>query len=74
MTDHVALTALFGHLCARRSALVHKMAANPEQVTREQLQDRAALQTAFPAVEAEQRKAERETLHEEVQQRLSSYA
>ena len=26
------------------------------------------------AVEAEQRKAERETLHEEVQQRLSSYA
>jgi hypothetical protein len=50
------------------------MAANPEQVTREQLQDRAALQTAFLAVEAEQRKAERETLHEEVQQRLSSYA
>ena len=74
MTDHVALTALIAHLCARRSALVHTMAADPEQVTREQLQDLAALQTAFLAVEAEQRKAERETLHEEVQQRVSSYA
>lgn len=74
MTDHVALTALIEHLCARRSALVHTMAANPEQVTRAQLQDLAVLQTAFLAVEAEQRKAERETLHEEVQQRVSSYA
>jgi len=48
------------------------MAANPEQITDEQIRDLAWLQSAFAAVEAEHRRAERETLQEEVQQRTSS--
>ena len=57
-----------------RAALVQAMAVNPEQITDEQIRDLAALQSAFAAVEAEHRRAERETLHEEVQQRTGSYA
>jgi hypothetical protein len=38
----------------------------------EQIRDLAALQSAFLAVEAEKRRAERETLHKEIQQRTSS--
>ncbi len=67
-------TALIEQLCAKRSTLVQAMAANPEQITGEQIRDLAALQSAFAAVEAEHRRAEREMLHEEVQQRTGSYA
>ena len=69
MTNYVALIE---QLCARRSALVHTMAANPEQITGEQIRDLAWLQSAFLAVEAEHRRAERETLHKEVQQRTGA--
>ena len=55
-------TALIEQLCAKRSALVQAMVANPEQITDEQIRDLAALQSAFLAVEAEHRRAERETL------------
>ena len=65
-------TALIEQLCAKRSTLVQAMAANPEQVTGEQIRDLAALQPAFLAVEAEKRRAEREMLHKELQQRTSS--
>ena len=65
-------TALMEQLCAQRSALVQTMVANPEQITGEQIRDLAALQCAFLAVEAEKRRAERETLQREVQQRTSS--
>ena len=65
-------TAVIEQLCAQRSALVQTMVANPEQITGEQIRDLAALQCAFLAVEAEKRRAERETLHREVQQRTSS--
>ena len=71
MTNYVALIE---QLCARRSALVHTMAANPEQITGEQIRDLAWLQSAFLAVEAEQRRDEREALQEEVRQRTASYA
>ncbi len=64
--------ALIEQLCAKRSTLVQAMAANPEQITDEQIRDLAALQSAFAAVEAEYRRAERETLHEEVQQRTGA--
>ena len=69
MSDY---SALIEQLCAKRSTLVQAMSANPEQITNEQIRDLAALQSAFLAVEAEKRRAERETLHEEVQQRTSS--
>ncbi len=49
-----------------------KMLANPEHVSDEQIRDLAVLQAAFLAVEAEKRRAEREVLHEEVQERTSS--
>jgi hypothetical protein len=65
-------TAVIEQLCAQRSALVQTMVANPEQITGEQIRDLAALQCAFLAVEAEKRRAERETLQREVQQRTSS--
>ena len=65
-------SALIEQLCAQRSALVQTMVANPEQITDEQIRDLAALQCAFLAVEAEKRRAERETLQREVQQRTSS--
>ena len=65
-------TALIEQLCAKRSALVQTMAANPKQITDEQIRDLAWLQSAFLAVEAEHRRAEREMLHEEVQQRTGS--
>jgi hypothetical protein len=65
---------LIEQLCARRAALVQAMAVNPEQITDDQIRDLAALQSAFAVVEAEHRRAERETLHEEVQQRTGSYA
>ena len=64
--------ALIEQLCAKRSTLVQAMAANPDQITDEQIRNLAALQSAFAAVEAEHRRAERETLHREVQQRTSS--
>ena len=64
--------ALIEQLCSRRSTLVQAMAANPEQITDAQIRDLAWLQSAFAAVEAEHRRAERETLQEEVQQRTSS--
>jgi hypothetical protein len=73
--DHAPMaeyTALIEQLCAQRSALVQTMVANPEQITGDQIRDLAALQCAFLAVEAEKRRAERETLHWEVQQRTSS--
>jgi len=68
------LGTLIEQLCSRRFALARAMAANPEQVTNEQIRDLAALQYALSAVEAEQRRAESEILHEEVQQRLGSSA
>ena len=68
------LGTLIEQLCSKRFALARAMAANPEQVTNEQIRDLAALQSALSAVEAEQRRAEREILHEEVQQRLGSSA
>jgi hypothetical protein len=71
MADYLALIE---QLCVKRSALVQAMAVNPEQITDEQIRDLAALQSAFAAIEAEHRRAERETLHEEVQQRTGSYA
>ena len=64
--------ALIEQLCAKRSTLVRSMAANPEQITDEQIKDLAWLQSAFLAVEAEYRKAERETLHKEVQERTGA--
>jgi hypothetical protein len=73
--DHAPMaeyTALIEQLCAKRSALVQTMAANPEQITDEQIRDLAWLQSAFLAVEAEHRRAERETLREEVQQRTGA--
>ena len=66
------LSALIEHLCAKRADLVRTMAASPAQVSDEQVRDLAWLQTAFLAVEAEMRRAEREVLHEEVQERTSS--
>jgi hypothetical protein len=66
------LSALIEHLCAKRADLVRTMAANPRQVSDEQIRDLAWLQTAFLAVEAEMRRAERAVLHEEVQERTSS--
>ena len=66
------LSALIEQLCARRAELVQKMAASPAHVSDEHIRDLAALQSAFLAVEAEKRRAEREVLHEEVQQRTSS--
>ena len=50
------------------------MAVNPKQITDEQIRDLASLQSAFATVEAEHRRAEREALHGEVQQRTGSYA
>ena len=73
--DHAPMaeyTALIEPLCAQRSALVQTMVANPEQITGEQIRDLAALQCAFLAVEAEKRKAERETLHQEIQERTGA--
>ena len=66
------LPALIEHLCAKRADLVQKMAADPAHVSGKQIRDLAWLQTAFLAVEAEMRRAEREVLHEEVQERTSS--
>src|SRR4051812_15172235 len=78
MADYLALIeqlcARRATLVARRATLVQAMAVNPEQITDEQIGDLAALQSAFAAVEAEHRRAERETLHEEVQQPTGSYA
>ena len=65
-------TALIEQLCAKRFTLVQTMAANPEQITDEQIRDLAWLQFAFAAVEAEHRRAERETLHKEVQERTGA--
>jgi len=65
-------TTLIEQLCAKRSTLVQAMAANPAQITGEQIRELSALQRAFLAVEAEKRGAEREMLHREVQQRTSS--
>ena len=73
--DHASMaeyTALIEQLCAKRSTLVQTMAANPGQVTGEQICDLAALQSAFLAVEAEYRRAEREALQKEVQQRTNA--
>jgi hypothetical protein len=73
--DHAPMaeyTALIEQLCAKRSTLVQAMAANPEQITDEQIRDLAWLQSAFAAVEAEYRNAERDTLHKEVQQRTGA--
>ncbi len=65
-------TALIEQLCAKRSAFVQAMATNSEQITDDQIRGLAWLQAAFLAVEAEPRRAERETLHKEVQQRTGS--
>jgi len=73
--DHAPMaeyTALIEQLCAKRSTLVQAMAANPDQITDKQIRDLAWLQSAFLAVEAEYRKAERETLHKEVQERTGA--
>jgi hypothetical protein len=66
------LSALIEHLCAKRADLVRTMAASPAHVSGKQIRKLAALQTAFLAVEVEMRRAEREVLHEEVQERTSS--
>ena len=66
------LSALIEHLCAKRAGLVQQMAASPGHISDEQIRDLAWLQTAFLAVEAEMRRAEREVLHGEVQERTSS--
>jgi hypothetical protein len=66
------LSALIQHLCAKRADLVRTTAANPAHVSGKQIRKLAALQTAFLAVEVEMRRAEREVLHEEVQERTSS--
>src|SRR4051812_29479180 len=47
--------------------------ASLHQITNEQIQDLAALQSAFAAVEAEHQRAERETLRKEVQERTARY-
>ena len=65
-------TALIEQLCAKRSTLVQAMAADPEQITDEQIRALAWLQCAFVAVEAEHRRAERETLQKEVQERTGA--
>ena len=65
-------TALTEQLCAKRSTLVQVMPADPEQITDKQIRDLAWLQCAFLAVEAEPRRAKREMLHEEVQQRTGT--
>jgi len=65
-------SALIEHLCAKRADLVQKMVADPAHVSGKQIRKLAALQTALLAVEAEMRRAEREVLHEEVQERTSS--
>lgn len=65
-------TALIEQRYAKRSPLVQVMAAKPEQITDEQIRNLAWLQSAFLAVEAEHRRAERETLHKEVQERTSA--
>jgi len=65
-------TALIEQLCAKRSTVVQAMAANPDQITAEQIRHLAALQSAFLAVEAEHRRDERETLHREVQERTGA--
>ena len=73
--DHAPMaeyTALIEQLCTKRSTLVQAMAANPEQITDEQVRDLTWLQSAFAAVEAEHRRAERETLHMGVQQRTGA--
>jgi len=50
------------------------MAANPAQITDEQIRHLAWLQSALAAVEAEYQRVERETLREEVQQRTGALA
>ena len=65
-------TALIKQLCARRSDLVQRMAADPEHVTDQHIHDLAALQAAVQAVEAEKRRADSETLRQEVQERTST--
>ncbi len=73
--DHAPMaeyTALIEQLCAKRSALVQIMVASPEQITDEQIRDLAWLQSAFLDVEAEHRRAERETLHMQVQERTGT--
>ncbi len=72
MSEMSDFSALIEHLCTKRAELVRTMAASPAQVSDEQIRDVAALQTAVLAVEAEMRRAEREVLHEEVQERTSS--
>ena len=58
------LSALIEQLCARRAELVQTMAASPAHVSDEHIHGLAALQSAFLAVEAEMRRAEREVLHQ----------
>jgi hypothetical protein len=73
--DHASMaeyTALIEQLCDKRTALVQTIAANPEQITDEQIRNLAWLQSAFLAVEAEQRRAGREMLHKEVQERTGA--
>ena len=48
------------------------MAANPAQITDEQIRHLAWLRSTFAAVEAEYQRVERETLREEVQQRTGA--
>ena len=50
------------------------MAANPAQITDEQIRHLAWLRSTFAAVEAEYQRVERETLREEVQQRTGALA
>jgi hypothetical protein len=51
---------------------VQTMATNPEQITDEQIRDLAQLQSAFLAVRGEHRKAQRETLHQDVRERTDA--
>jgi hypothetical protein len=65
-------TTATGLLCWRDFHPQERQLASLHQITDEQIRDLAWLQSAFLAVEAEHRRAERETLREEVQQRTGA--
>ena len=65
-------TALIEQLCARRSALVRAMAANPGRSQTSKSVTLLTLHSALVAVEAEHQRAEREMLRQEVQERTGA--
>src|SRR3954468_53546 len=66
-------TTATGLLCWRDFHPQEWQLASVHRITSEQIQDLAALQSAFAAVEAEHQRAERETLRKEVQERTARY-